>query len=163
MKVVAAIIIASAALLLVVDKFSWHSSNVRRSYHYRRKNYMMTPAENIFYEVLLELVGANLLVWPQVHLSEIVDWKINGQNWRAALAVIQRKSVDFVIADRARRRTLLAIELDDSSHQQTDRRQRDELVETILAEAGVPLLRVKNSAHYDKAKLKSQIISALVN
>lgn len=69
---------------------------------------------------------------------------MRGQNWRAALAHINRKSVDFVLCDKAYLSPKLAIELDDKSHGVLDRQDRDREVERILREAHVPLLRLEN-------------------
>jgi very-short-patch-repair endonuclease len=80
-----------------------------------------------------------------VHLSTIIDEKVQKQNWRGARAHIGRKSVDFVLCDKEFITPKLAIELDDSSHEQSDRILRDREVERILEEAGVPLLRIMDT------------------
>ena len=54
---------------------------------------------------------------------------------------MDRKSVDFVFCDKDYCRPLLAIELDDYSHNREDRKIRDAEVERILQQAQLPLLR----------------------
>ncbi len=51
-------------------------------------------------------------------------------------------------------RPLLAIELDDASHKSFDRQDRDEFVERIFADAGVPLLRVPARRQYGVGELR---------
>lgn len=53
---------------------------------------------------------------------------------------------------------MLAIELDDWSHQRTDRQERDQEVERILAGAAMPLLRItslENLAEKIQGKLRN--------
>lgn len=55
---------------------------------------------------------------------------------------IQRKHVDFVLCDKRNLEAACAVELDDRSHQQQDRRERDQFVDGVFAAAGIPMLRV---------------------
>lgn len=82
---------------------------------------------------------------------------VKGQNWQGALSHINRKSVDFVLCDKSYISPKLAIELDDKSHQQEDRKTRDQELERILAEAGIPLLRLENHGSFDSAAIQKQI------
>ena len=111
-------------------------------YNYTCRRYLMTRAESECFETLMHGIGDRYYIFAQVHLPEIVSEKVGGQNWRAARAHIDRKSVDFVICDKAEVSPLLAIELDDWSHNREDRQERDREVERILEVAGLPLLRI---------------------
>lgn len=126
-------------------------------YHYSKKNYFMTQAEHEFYNVLNELVGTEFVIFAQVHLPTIVNHKVKGQNWQGALSHINRKSVDFVLCNKSNLSPVLAIELDDKSHQKQDRQYRDAEVERILSLAEMPLLRVKNQSSFDKIYLHTSI------
>src|SRR5215469_13264717 len=70
-------------------------------YRYGRKTFFMNRAEHEFFDVLIEVVGNGYYVFPQVHLSTILEHRIKGQDWRAAFQRINGKSVDFVICDKA--------------------------------------------------------------
>ena len=85
----------------------------------------MTPSENEFFDVLLKIVNSQYYVFPQIHLSSILDHKINGQSWKGAWGSIQQKSVDFTICDTRSRLPILVIELDDMTHDRDDRKLRD--------------------------------------
>ncbi|HEY0010763.1 MAG TPA: DUF2726 domain-containing protein [Candidatus Paceibacterota bacterium] len=111
-------------------------------YNYTKRRYLMTRAEHDCYKLLARGLGDQYFVFAQVHLPEIVSEKVPGQKWRPARAHIDRKSVDFVICDKEGISPLLAIELDDWSHNREDRQERDREVERILAQAGLPLLRI---------------------
>ena len=70
-------------------------------YRYGRKDFFMNRAEHEFFDVLIEMVGNGYYVFPQVHLSTILEHRIKGHDWRAAFRRINGKSVDFVICDKA--------------------------------------------------------------
>ena len=114
-------------------------------YSYTRKNYIMTRAESDMFRRLERIAGAKYYVFPQIHLSSLLNHAINGQDWRAALAKIQRKSVDFVLVNRETMMTSYVIELDDKTHDTSAARiVRDNLVDEIFLDAGVPLVRLRN-------------------
>ncbi|MDB5237924.1 MAG: hypothetical protein JWM46_194 [Candidatus Kaiserbacteria bacterium] len=104
----------------------------------------MTNAEMTFYNSLGQAVGKDYRIFAQVHLPTIVDHKVPGQNWKPAFSHINGKSVDFVLCDKDTLSTVLAIELDDKTHERPDRVERDTEVERILKQVGVPLLRIEN-------------------
>ena len=54
---------------------------------------------------------------------------------------VTSKSIDFVVVDLASGGALLAIELDDKTHQRDDRKRRDAFVNDALRQAGIPLVR----------------------
>jgi hypothetical protein len=74
---------------------------------------------------------------------------------------IDRKHVDFVLADDLSLQPLCGIELDDRSHQRPDRRERDRFVEAVFAATGLPLVRVPLRADYDPDKLAAELRTAI--
>lgn len=62
---------------------------------------------------------------------------VNGGNCSAS---VSQWHCDVVITDRAGR-IIVAVELDDRSHQAPKRQRRDLLLEEVLKQAGIPLLR----------------------
>lgn len=153
------IFIFSIAVLIVVVVLIDKSKQKTTSFEYRytRKDFFMSRAEHECYDVLIKAVGHNYYVFAQVHLPTIVSHAVKGQNWQGALSHINRKSVDFVLCDKSYISPKLAIELDDKSHQQEDRKTRDQELERILAEAGIPLLRLENHGSFDSAAIQKQI------
>lgn len=129
-------------------------------YAYKKKR-CMTQSEARLYVVLLEHFSSQFHTFPQQHLSSFLDEKIRGQHWRGALSHIQRKSVDFLVCDRLTLQPLLAIELDDSSHQRLDRIERDEVVERILAQANLRLLRFRTHELQNIGLVIQRITAAL--
>lgn len=158
--VLAGIIIAAViALAILKGMFESDSGDEKEKakYQYKRKNFFLTRAEHECYDALVEAVGQEYRIYAQVHLPTLLEHKIKGQDWRAALAHINRKSVDFVLCDKAYISPKLAIELDDKSHERPDRQERDREVERILQEAGVPLLRLENHGSFNASELTEKI------
>ena len=122
---------------------------------------MMTRAEEGVFRKLVELCEGQCYVVPQVHLSSLFEHKIRGQRYGAAFSHINGKSVDFVLLDQESLKPLCAIELDDSSHNATDRQERDQEVERIFAVAKFPLIRLSQSTASSREKVGEAIMAAV--
>lgn len=152
-------IVAIVLLKLVVSNFSTKRKVFKDNlYSYTAKSLMMTRTESDFFSKLDSVVNERYHVFPQVHLSALLDHKVKGQDWKFAFRHINGKSVDFVLCDKETLRPTYAIELDDLTHEQSDRRKRDLEVERIFKEANLPLVRFKN-----KSVSETEIIQALSN
>jgi len=130
-------------------------------YKYRRKDFLMSRAEHEFFNILVEVLENQYYIFPQIHLSDILDHKVVGQNWKGAFRHINEKSVDYVLCDKSYIKPLLAIELDDNSHQQERRKERDGEVERILGNAGIPLFRLKNHGNFNKEEIRRSVLEKL--
>lgn len=134
---------------------------LRKTYQYKRKMFFMTRAEHQCYDVLTKAIGDKYIVFAQVHLPTIINNKVIGQNWLHSFRHINQKSVDFVLCDKEYISPVLAIELDDSTHELQERQERDSEVERILKGAGVPLLRIKNQRNFDQKVIFEKITQAI--
>lgn len=117
------------------------SQSTHLDYKYRAKEHLMTRTEEEFFDLLTETVFEKYYVFPQIHLSALLDHKIKGQNWKGAFAHINGKSVDHVLCDKHTLKPVYAIELDDYTHKKEDRMKRDERVEEIFANTEISLVR----------------------
>src|SRR3990167_5855202 len=154
-------IIMVIAIALAVARGGFADVEKKAKYRYNRKDFFMTRAEHECYDALVEAVGQDYRIFAQVHLPTLADHTIKGQDWRAALAHINRKSVDFVLCDKAYLSPKLAIELDDKSHERPERQERDREVERILQQAGIPLLRLENHGRFNQSELWEKINASL--
>jgi len=160
-KIILFVAIIAAFAIVVEIFFPGKISKRVKIYQYRRKEYLISKAEHEFFNILTENLGDKYFVFPQIHLSTFLDNKVVGQDWHGALRHIDEKSVDFVICDKVYIKPLLAIEVDDKSHDRSDRRARDIEVEGILKEAGFPLLRFENHGQFDRQEISKQILEIL--
>jgi very-short-patch-repair endonuclease len=159
--VVLALVAAGLYAMVTGGAEGGNVEKIKAMYQYNAKKFLLTPSEHQFYDALGQAVGKDYRIFAQVHLPTIVDHKVVGQNWKAAFSHINGKSVDFVLCDKDNISPLLAIELDDKSHERPDRIERDTEVERVLKQAGVPLLRIENNGQFDPAVIASHVRAAL--
>lgn len=130
---------------------------------YRRKDFLLSKAERSFFGVLEHVAGDSYYLFAKVRLADLL-WLPKGTEKRQThLNRITAKHVDFVLCSRDTVRPLVAIELDDSSHQRQLRVQRDAFVDEALAAAGLPLVRVRAQEAYNVGELRTQIESAIAS
>ncbi len=104
----------------------------------------LTRWERNVLSILRRQVPSGFHVCAQVRLADLLT--IPGNDCGARTSALNRvacKSLDFVIVDLDSGRAILAIELDDRSHDRADRRDREALVEGVLRQVGVPLRRYR--------------------
>ncbi len=106
-------------------------------YAYSRKP-VMTPTERDFFERLYGAARANYWLFAKVSLHDVVR-----NNERAGWSKISQKHLDFVLCDPRDASVVLAIELDDWTHNRASAQKRDAQKDDVLESAGIPLLRVK--------------------
>jgi hypothetical protein len=129
---------------------------------YVLKRYLMSKAERSFFGVLEQVTDTSkYYIFPQMSLSNLVDVEKGTGSYQAFHNKIDRKSVDFVLFDRSSISPVIAIELDDASHDRTDRQERDAFVDQVLARAGLALLHVKAQTAYDPKELAISISAAI--
>ena len=146
--------IASVKLSSTSEKRKVFKNN---KYSYSAKELIMSRAEAQFFKQLILVVGERYHVFPQVHLSSLLDHRIKGQDWSIAFRHINGKSVDFVLCDKSTLQPVYAVELDDFTHERKDRAERDAEVERIFKQAQLPLVRFNNMN-----ATSEQIIQALI-
>ena len=156
-------LIALAALVVVVAllaAIAWRFTPVaKQSFPFAKRKYFFSAAERSFYEVLRRLVP-EYVVFAKVGLSELVYVTNKGSEWRSHQNRVDRKHLDFVIcnADLA---PVVAIELDDSSHHEQRRRDRDAFVDQVLAAAGIPIVHVAAQRGYRLDELRQTLLPHL--
>lgn len=134
--------------------------DVPTQYEYTRRRYIMSERERGFYRRLHHVFGKFYLIFPQIHLNDLLAHDHVYQNWQGALSTIQRKSVDYVICTTDFK-ILLAIELDDITHRDPERQKRDRMVNYIFKKAKLPLLRVTNVETMTDQQIHYKVMSAI--
>jgi very-short-patch-repair endonuclease len=139
-----------------------NSTEIKKAlYSYQAKQYFMTKSENDFFHMLNNVAGDRYFIFPQVHLSAILDEKIkNGQNWNAAFKHINGKSVDYILCDKQTSKPIYAVELDDYTHNYSNRQERDQEVERMFQSAGIPLVRFNDYKTLNQEDIAKRFIEA---
>ncbi len=127
---------------------------------YYSRTFLLSKGELAFFAVLRLAVHADVLIAPKVRLSDLIA--CSSEAWKAGFGGrISQKHVDFVLIDSTSTAIVLVIELDDQTHRQTDRRERDIFVDRALSAAGIPILRVTASTGYEVKPLRQAIADRL--
>lgn len=117
----------------------------------------LSDCEREFFQVLLQSAHPASHISCKVRLPDLLTFP--GDALRAR-NTINQKHVDFVVCDRESMTPYRVIELDDSTHQRRDRRERDALIDAYLAEAGIAITHFPAARRYrpaDLAKLTEPI------
>lgn len=102
---------------------------------YKVKTCLMTATEINYYNCLRSILPSQFIVQPQVNLATVLE-KDAGSYYQNELY----RNIDFCIFDNYYR-PLLLIEINDETHRQPKRIERDKKVAEICASAGLPLIR----------------------
>ncbi len=129
--------ITSVALMILsmFCLFYRPKEKVKLNSRYTRKARLITDAEYDFLQVLRQISPEKYEVVPQVALLSVID-KTTNTAYRNELFRI----CDYCFVDRDTFEPLLLVELNDSTHKRSDRRDRDEKVAAICADANLPLV-----------------------
>lgn len=114
-----------------------------------KPKWILTNNEKDAYKKIKEVTDEyGYTTFAKVRLFDLIEPKNRNPKFRYK---IQAKHVDFVICDKK----LVAryiIELDDSSHNEPDRINRDEFVDSVLKATGYNVIHIKS---IDKEQIKS--------
>ena len=127
---------------------------------------MLTATEQQFAVVLRDILPPEYQYMVQVSLHRVVHvrrMQTNRQWLNPHWNRIAQKSLDFVIVRATDTRIMLAIELDDASHERADRIARDELLDTIMHDAGVPLVHIPVRIMHDRVAVQQHVMPFLTN
>ncbi len=152
------VIFGVIVLLLLVDIFNSQRKTTtdKLEFPYLLRDDFLSPAEQSFYLVLKQVVSDRALICPKVSLSDLFYVKSNDPSkYRTYTNKIDKKHVDFLLCDPKTVNPLLGIELDDKSHQKSDRKERDEFVKMVYKAANIPLISIPVHRSYSTSELDS--------
>ena len=112
---------------------------------YFRRKFLLSKPEKSFYNVLRDTFSAYTIL-AKVRLADLIEANVHPR-WHTNFNRIRSKRVDFVICD-AGLCPLVAVELDGSSPNSTDRQQDDHLMDRILKEASLEIVHVPRQKRY---------------
>ncbi|MFB8746615.1 DUF2726 domain-containing protein (plasmid) [Citrobacter cronae] len=125
-------------------------------HHWRAQRALMTDREVYFmHDLFREVDMQRWYLCPQVRVADIVELsphiRPRSKMWWRLFNMAAQWHCDVVIVDRRTFAVVAAIELDDASHLKKSRVKRDILLNEVMRQANVPLLRNRDS----KALLKT--------
>lgn len=125
---------------------------------------LFTPAEQLFLSSLeIALDGVPVKIYGKVRIADIIKVRpgLERGDYSGAFSKIRSKHVDFVLAHPLTTAPLLVIELDDSTHDQHERKVRDAFVDEAMYQAKIPILHVPLRKRYHEQNLRAQIVDIL--
>lgn len=122
---------------------------------------LMTDSEVLFFYKLQKAVPEYLL-FSQVQLSRIIEPNDTvGKDRSFWFNRVCRQSVDYLLVAQDAQSVLLAIELDDWTHQSIGRQQQDDKKDKALASAGIPVIRFHAEAMPTPEMIRHEILAVL--
>lgn len=135
-----------AGLLKHLTKLLKDRKNTDQQCDFDAQN-LFSKVEADFYRELRSGLPEEFTVFAKVRLADLVGVR-SGQSKSQSQAGFNRislKHVDFVICRNHDLSVALVVELDDRSHLRADRRARDEFVDKVLAQCGMPVIHVSTA------------------
>jgi very-short-patch-repair endonuclease len=144
------IVLLFVVIAVVVKIVLTQRAQEPQSYPYEKEQAFFSPAERSFLGVLEQAVNGRYRFMGKVRLADIIKVKsgMNKSAWQNAFNRIQSKHVDIVACDPATLNVQFVVELDDSTHAQSGRQNRDQFVDNALRAAGIPIVHVNVRTGY---------------
>lgn len=122
---------------------------------WERQTQLMTDREVNFMQGLFRAVDMQRwYLCPQVRVADIVRItpRISNRSrtWWKLFHLVAKWHCDVVIVDIRTFQIVAAVELDDASHLKKSRRRRDILLDEVMRQAGIPLIRSRDSRELQK-------------
>jgi len=127
---------------------------------YERKKSFLSPNEIAYYKVLQMIFGNRYLIFAQVSVFDLCDVLDRPFN-QGAVNRINRLRVDFVLCHPRTFKPMIAVELDDSTHDRLDRRRRDAFLDRVFRVVGMKLVRQRARLTYSVAEVTQTVEAAL--
>lgn len=125
------------------------TNNENKFIKYEGKQYVMTETELKFYRFMkdeFKKQNINVEVFPEVDLERFIRVKDNNNSNRNR---IKSRSIDFTIVSKSNCKIICCIELDDYTHNRSDRMQRDEFINQLFKAVDIKLFRIKVASKYN--------------
>ena len=134
-------------------------SNRSLPYH---KVPLFTASEGEFLRVLQSTVGDRYFIFGKVRIADLVLPRktLILSNYKKHFYPISSKHLDFVLIDKKTLLPVVAIELNDKSHQRRDRKKRDIFVKSVCLSAELPLAWIEVKKKYTHREIIDSIAEA---
>ncbi|MCI1964618.1 MAG: DUF2726 domain-containing protein [Oscillospiraceae bacterium] len=122
---------------------------------YELKESFITPTEKSFFTVIKKVLPSEYFLQPQVNLASIIyrtdNFKFQNELYR---------NIDACVFDMTYKPIIL-IEINDDTHNTSDRKKRDQKVKAICEEAGIPLITFWTSYGINEEYISKRIAAGI--
>ncbi|MFA6686429.1 MAG: DUF2726 domain-containing protein [Desulfuromonas sp.] len=156
------IIFAIVAFIVNQKKAPATSESIEASYELIDS--VFTPAERSFYGVLKQAIDGEAEILAKVRVADVLKPQkgINKSVWQTAFNKISRKHFDFILCNISDLSVICGIELNDQSHKNKDRKERDNFLLNACRSANLPLIMINAQANYSLVEIR-QTLSAHIS
>ena len=130
---------------------------------YERTSVLLSAAERSFLGVLEQALGEGYRVCPKVRVADAISVRnsLPRGEWQRAFNRISSKHFDFVVCRSMDLEIACAVELDDSTHRRSDRRERDMFLGTVCSSSSLPLLRFPAKEAYSVSDIRERLAACM--
>ena len=156
------VLVLLLAIVAVIKVFMKQKAQGEQTYPYEKEPALFSPAERSFLGVLEQVINNRYRLMGKIRLADIVKVKsgLNKSAWQNAFNKIQSKHIDIVACDPTTLSVLFVIELDDKTHSQSKRHNRDQFVDNVLRAAGIPIVHFTAKNSYSLQEIESILSQA---
>ncbi|XEK91060.1 DUF2726 domain-containing protein [Citrobacter meridianamericanus] len=133
---------------------------------YVRKKFL-TEKEREFFNSIESNLNSMYYLLSQVRVADLIEpskhFKKNSKEYISLFRQISQWHVDYVIINKTNFNIELAIELDDITHSQKNRVERDKILNKAMMQAGIKLLRVNSKSEFEKLKENDKEVNNIFN
>ena len=117
-----------------------------------KKKLLLTKNEWSFYKALKPAADElGYTVLAKIRVADLVEvTAADRSEWQTYFNKINKKHIDFALAKPENLQIVLLIELDDNTHNESQK-QRDEFIEALYKQTGYKLLRTKGTGNLKEA------------
>ena len=146
------------ALIVLLIGVSWLALSSSAN-PYVRAEYLFSKAEVNFYFALKNAVQGQYLVFGKVRVADLINVKpsLSAKARMSALGRIAQKHMDYVLVNPVTLAPVCAVELNDRTHLQSHRSQRDQMLQAIFEKAQFPMVWIQAARSYDPVAIMKEI------
>lgn len=130
---------------------------------YLKNQVLFSPAERSLLGVLYQAFASDYQIFAKVRVADVVSVKkmpCKGE-WQRAFNRINAKHFDFVLCSKTDLSIIAVLELNDLSHEDPKRRERDEFLSELCSAIALPFIPVKAECLYSVGELKTAVAEAI--
>ena len=149
-------VLALAVAFLFKPTVGTLSSPSEESLKYQPIETIFSPAERSFFSALEMAVGEELYIFAKVRVADVLKPQsgLSRSAWQKAFNKISSKHLDYILCSKTDLKILCAVELNDKSHIEKNRANRDKFINQAFAKTSTPIHFIKAKAYYNIDELK---------
>lgn len=136
--------------------YTEYSTSENKQTEYLLKNTLITQNEKPYFETIKKFIEPQYIIQPQINLASIIDKK-SPDKFRNELF----RNIDFGIFDQSYK-PLVLIEINDDSHLTPSRKERDQKVQSICKDAGIPIITFWTKYGVNEAYINKRLCEYLL-